>query len=168
LWQSTVKAIIARDHETATDEKTKIEDRQREEAAKRAEQGVEWHPRLFRAVHSEPGGSEEGEEGLDWIINAHVDSHDPELAKKQIKAIAPIFEGETWDNFEIPAYKSHSMNGADMAAAVQSENEKPEPLIPDTKPTAAKPEIKQEVVERTDSKTNEVDKYVDAAEETKP
>jgi hypothetical protein len=138
-------------------------------------------------VHSEHGGSEEGEEGLDWIINAHVyvylgarqetssrlihalsDSHDPELAKKQIKAIAPIFEGETWDNFEIPAYKSHSVNGADKPAAVQSENEKPEPLIPDTKPAAAKPEIKQEIVERTDSKTNEVDKYVDALEETKP
>jgi hypothetical protein len=56
----------------ATDEKTKIEDRQREEAAKRAEQGVEWHPRLFRAVRGGPGGSEEGEEALDWIINAHV------------------------------------------------------------------------------------------------
>ena len=72
LWQSTVNAIIARDHEVATDEKTKIEDRQREEAAKRAEQGVEWHPRLFRPVHGGPGGSDEGEEDLDWILNADV------------------------------------------------------------------------------------------------
>lgn len=67
-----MKAIISSNHEAATDEKTRIEDRQREEAAKRAEQGVEWHPRLFRAINSGPGGSEEGEEGLDWIINAHV------------------------------------------------------------------------------------------------
>ncbi|KAL2857093.1 hypothetical protein BJY01DRAFT_231139 [Aspergillus pseudoustus] len=169
LWQSTVKAIIARDHEVATDEKTRIEDRQREEAAKRSEQGVEWHPRLFRAIHGEPGGSEEGEEGLDWIINAHIDFHDPEQAKKQIRAIAPIFEGETWDNFEIPAYKSHSVNGADKPAPIQSENEKPEPAQSEATPAApAKPEIKQEIVERKDSKTNEVDKYVDAREDSKP
>jgi oxysterol-binding protein-related protein 8 len=51
-------------------EKTKIEDRQREEASKRAEQGVEWHPRLFRTVQGGPGGPDEGEEDLDWIINA--------------------------------------------------------------------------------------------------
>lgn len=72
LWASTVKAIIARDHEAATDEKTKIEDRQREEAAKRAEDGVEWHPRLFRRTQGGPGGLDEGEEDLDWIINAEM------------------------------------------------------------------------------------------------
>lgn len=72
LWHSTVQAIIARNHEAATDEKTKIEDRQREEAAKRADEGVEWKPRLFRAVKGGPGGPEEGDEDLDWIINAEV------------------------------------------------------------------------------------------------
>lgn len=72
LWQNTVKAIIARNHEAATDEKTKIEDRQREEAAKRVDDGVEWHPRLFRRVQGGPHGPDEGEEDLDWIINAHV------------------------------------------------------------------------------------------------
>lgn len=56
----------------ATSEKTKVEDQQREEAAKRAEENVEWHPRLFRPVRGGPGGSEEGEEDLDWIINAEV------------------------------------------------------------------------------------------------
>ena len=72
LWRSTVKAIIARDHDAATDEKTKIEDRQRDEAAKRTDDGVEWHPRLFRSVQGGPGGRDEGEEDLDWIINANV------------------------------------------------------------------------------------------------
>lgn len=70
LWYKTAEAVKARNHEVATDEKTKIEDMQRDEAAKRAEEGVEWHPKLFRRVHGGPGGSEEGEEDLDWILNA--------------------------------------------------------------------------------------------------
>ncbi len=54
----------------ATDEKTKIEDRQRDEAAKRTADGVDWQPKLFRPVRSGPGQSEEGEEALDWILDA--------------------------------------------------------------------------------------------------
>lgn len=72
LWYSTVQGLNARNHEVATAEKTKIEDQQREEAAKRAEGNVEWRPKLFRPVRGGPGGSEEGEEDLDWIINAEV------------------------------------------------------------------------------------------------
>lgn len=72
LWYTTAQAVIARNHELATDEKTKIEDMQREEAARRAQDGVEWLPRLFRAVRGGPGGSEEGEEDLDWILNANM------------------------------------------------------------------------------------------------
>lgn len=45
---------------------------QREEAAKRADEGVDWHPRLFRRVRGGRGGLEEGEEDLDWIINANM------------------------------------------------------------------------------------------------
>lgn len=56
----------------ATDEKTKIEDMQRDEAAKRVEEGVEWTPRLFRHVQGGPGGPDEGEEDLDWILNANM------------------------------------------------------------------------------------------------
>ena len=61
-----------RNHEVATDEKTKIEDRQREKAAKRAADGTEWHPKLFRAVEGGPAGSERGEEDLEWIIDAEM------------------------------------------------------------------------------------------------
>jgi oxysterol-binding protein-related protein 8 len=70
LWHGTVLAVNARDHEKATDEKTKIEDRQREEAAKRAEEGLDWRPKLFRRVKAGPGESEEGEGDLDWILYA--------------------------------------------------------------------------------------------------
>lgn len=72
LWQKTSQAVRERNHELATDEKTKIEDMQRDEAAKRAQEGVEWHPRLFRRVKGGPGSPEEGEEDLEWIINAQV------------------------------------------------------------------------------------------------
>ena len=72
LWYPTVLALKDRNHDVATDEKTKVEDQQREEAAKRSEQGFEWHPRLFRRVRGGPGGSEEGEEDLDWILNAEM------------------------------------------------------------------------------------------------
>lgn len=72
LWYTTAQAVIARNHELATDEKTKIEDLQRQEAARRAQDGVEWLPRLFRAVKGGPGGPEEGEEDLDWILNANM------------------------------------------------------------------------------------------------
>jgi hypothetical protein len=92
LWHNTVQALLARNHEAATDEKTRIEDRQRDEAAKRADEGVEWRPRLFRPVQGGPGGPDEGEEDLDWIINAQVDMHDPQAATKQILSIVPILQ----------------------------------------------------------------------------
>jgi hypothetical protein len=72
LWLKTAEAVKARNHEVATDEKTKVEDMQRDETSKRAEEGVEWRPRLFRAVKGGPGGPEEGEEDLDWILNANM------------------------------------------------------------------------------------------------
>jgi hypothetical protein len=72
LWAKTAQAVKDRNHELATEEKTKIEDMQREEAAKRANDDVEWHPRLFRRVKGGPGGPEEGEEDLEWIINAQM------------------------------------------------------------------------------------------------
>lgn len=72
LWATTAKAVRERNHELATDEKTRIEDRQREEAAARINDGVDWHPRLFRRIRGGPGGTDEGEEDLEWILNANM------------------------------------------------------------------------------------------------
>ncbi|KAJ5684334.1 uncharacterized protein N7477_000679 [Penicillium maclennaniae] len=89
LWEKTVKAIVTSNHAAATDEKTKIEDRQREEAAKRADDGVDWKPRLFRAVQGGPGGSEEGDEDLDWIINAERIRPVPDTATQAFQPRKP-------------------------------------------------------------------------------
>lgn len=72
LWLKTVQAVIAKDHVTATDEKSAIEDRQRQEQARRVADNVDWHPRYFRAVRGGPGGPEEEEEKLDWILNTEM------------------------------------------------------------------------------------------------
>lgn len=94
LWHGVTNAVIRRDQDAATDEKSEIENRQREEAAKRADQGIDWQPRLFRRVHGGRGGSEEGEENLDWIINAKIDATNPKAQTEQILAIAPILPGQ--------------------------------------------------------------------------
>ncbi|KAK0662053.1 hypothetical protein QBC41DRAFT_32477 [Cercophora samala] len=98
LWAKTAQAVKERNHELATDEKTKIEETQREEAALRANEGVEWHPRLFRRVRGGPGGSEEGEEDLEWIINAQIDGKTQEKQAAQIMAIYPIIPGQKSEN----------------------------------------------------------------------
>lgn len=72
LWRDVTEAVKRRDQDVATEAKAKIEDMQREEAAKRNNEGVDWHPQLFRRVQGGHGGSEEGEEDLDWIINAKM------------------------------------------------------------------------------------------------
>jgi len=70
LWYKVTTALKQKNHDVATEEKSKIEDSQREEATKHAES--DWRPRLFRKVRGGPGGPEEGEENLDWIIDANM------------------------------------------------------------------------------------------------
>ncbi|KAL8343274.1 hypothetical protein RB598_004561 [Gaeumannomyces tritici] len=94
LWQQTAQAVRESNHEVATIEKTKIEDMQREEAARRAQEGVEWHPRLFRRVKGGQGAPDEGEEDLEWIINAQIDTKTPEEQIKQVLAIYPVIKGQ--------------------------------------------------------------------------
>jgi oxysterol-binding protein-related protein 8 len=50
LWAKVTAAIIKRDQTTATDAKSAIEDRQREETRIRDSEGVTWHPRFFKRV----------------------------------------------------------------------------------------------------------------------
>ncbi|KAF2469021.1 oxysterol binding protein [Lindgomyces ingoldianus] len=107
LWYNVTQAIKRKDQDVATDEKSRIEDMQREEAAKRMDDGVDWHPRLFRRVHGGHGGPEEGEEDLDWIINAKIDGKTPGDQTKQILQITAILPGQDpHRRFSIPSRKS--------------------------------------------------------------
>jgi len=82
---------------------------QRQEAAQRQQDGVEWQPRLFRKVQGGPGGPEEGEEDLSWILradmlvthqmnisaaNSNSNGTTPEEITQEILAIAPIVQGQ--------------------------------------------------------------------------
>ncbi|QSZ31241.1 hypothetical protein DSL72_000804 [Monilinia vaccinii-corymbosi] len=122
LWLKTAKAVKERNHELATDEKTFIEDMQRDEAAKRAEDGVEWTPRLFRPVRGGPGGSEEGEEDLDWILNASIDGDTPQKQMEQILAVYPILPGQkcTEKNHIPPQHHQHIEQAKPVPEPVQA------------------------------------------------
>ncbi|KAH0370054.1 Oxysterol-binding protein, partial [Aureobasidium melanogenum] len=95
LWDKVTKAIKVADQRTATDEKSAIEDRQRAEAAERGES--EWQPKLFRRTRagaSKGPGDLDGEENLDWVIDATIDGKTPDEIVKQVLAIAPILPGQ--------------------------------------------------------------------------
>ncbi|KAI9705241.1 MAG: hypothetical protein M1820_005239 [Bogoriella megaspora] len=95
LWAKTATAVRKADHRAATDDKSWIEDRQREEASQREKQGLEWQPQLFRPVRGGPGGSEEGEESLDWIIDANLNYNaSSQDLVNQVLSLAPIVPGQ--------------------------------------------------------------------------
>lgn len=72
LWAKVTEAIKKKDQNVATDEKSRIEDEQRREASERAEQDIEWRPTLFRPVRGGPGGEDEEQEDLDFVINTKM------------------------------------------------------------------------------------------------
>lgn len=142
LWQPTTQAIKKADQNTATDEKSKIEDEQRREAAERGNDV--WKPKLFKKA---PAGDEEQ---LDWIIDAEVDSSAPaEKQKEQILAIAPILPGskpsETFSESKklpsqqdkpLPAAPSQNDGGGDLIDFGQNEGA-PQPPPDSAKPSPA-------------------------------
>jgi hypothetical protein len=69
LWAQVTRALLEKNHEVATDEKTRIEDMQRDEAALRSGDGVEWLPKLFRRIRSSDGMDMED---LDWILASNL------------------------------------------------------------------------------------------------
>ncbi|KAF3050562.1 hypothetical protein E8E11_004729 [Didymella keratinophila] len=103
LWHDVTEAVKRKDQETATTAKAKIEDRQREETAARNNDNIDWHPQLFRATKGGPGGPDEGEEDLDWVINAKIDAKTPEEQAKQILQIHAVLPGQKPEKqFSIP------------------------------------------------------------------
>ncbi|KAL1651101.1 Oxysterol-binding protein OBPa [Didymella pomorum] len=103
LWHDVTEAVKRKDQETATTAKAKIEDRQREETAARNNDNIDWHPQLFRATKGGPGGPDEGEEDLDWVINAKIDATTPEEQVRQILQIHAVLPGQKPEKqFSIP------------------------------------------------------------------
>ncbi|RPA98911.1 hypothetical protein L873DRAFT_1685804 [Choiromyces venosus 120613-1] len=67
MWEGVTEAIHAKDYSRATQLKSEIEERQREKAAARATEGVEWKPRFFEApalAAGRPKLSADGEKAL--------------------------------------------------------------------------------------------------------
>ncbi|CAO2649835.1 Nn.00g011270.m01.CDS01 [Neocucurbitaria sp. VM-36] len=145
LWRNVTEAVKRRDQDVATDAKAKIEDMQRDEAAKRNNEGVDWHPQLFRRVQGGHGGSEEGEEDLDWIINAKVDGKTPEEQVKQILNIHAILPGQKPQRqFNIPT-RTNSLQPTEVKQPVHSE--KPaQPVHPVRTEPQALPQHQEQVV----------------------
>ncbi|KAF2755250.1 putative oxysterol binding protein [Pseudovirgaria hyperparasitica] len=107
LWAKVTKAIKEKDQDIATDEKSRIEDMQRKEAAERNSKGVDWKPSLFCDIEKSPEGYNPDEKDLDWIINAKIDGKTPEEQTKQILQIAAIIPGQSPDRkFSIPLHKA--------------------------------------------------------------
>ncbi|EXJ87258.1 hypothetical protein A1O3_04217 [Capronia epimyces CBS 606.96] len=123
LWYNTVQAVKAVDHEKATTEKAKIEDRQREEAKRREELGVEWQPQLFRRVDARKGGLEEGEEDLEWIIHASLESNNPKELEDKILSIAPILPGQGKYDAPDPLHHHHT---AKAPAETPAQHQRPQ------------------------------------------
>ncbi|PUU81904.1 hypothetical protein B9Z19DRAFT_1099521 [Tuber borchii] len=104
LWKPVTSALKKRDQDAATEEKFRIEDRQREEARLREADGVEWTPRFFRRVDPAKGEEEE----LDWVISTHIDGVTPEEQIEQILTIAPILTGVRRNSkYDIPPHHPH-------------------------------------------------------------
>ncbi|KAJ1327632.1 oxysterol-binding protein-related protein 8 [Microdochium nivale] len=101
LWQKTAQAVLDKNHEVATDEKTKIEEAQRHEAARRHAEGpgAEWHPRLFRRVRDAPGEDEVELSDLEWILDSEIDHQaPPDQLVEHITSVYPILKGQTLEN----------------------------------------------------------------------
>ncbi|AMD21812.1 HFL044Wp [Eremothecium sinecaudum] len=103
LWKKVTDALSLRDHKVATDEKFLIENHQRTLAKKRIEEGVEFHPKLFRP--SKPG------EDLEFYIYKNIPvGRDHEAQIRSILEIAPILPGQKFtEKFGIPAYEKHEL-----------------------------------------------------------
>ncbi|CCF57996.1 hypothetical protein KAFR_0D03480 [Kazachstania africana CBS 2517] len=106
LWKKVCDALAARDHKVATEEKSLIENEQRALAKRRLEDGVEFHPKLFRKL---PSGS-----SLDYMIYKGIPSgNDHEAQIRSILETVPILPGQRLtEKFAIPAYKKHDIQSS--------------------------------------------------------
>lgn len=103
LWKPTIDALAQRNHPLATEEKAKVENEQRQIAKKRAEDDVDFHPKLFRAVNP----SETELKDLEYVLYKNIDlDASPDELKQQLFEVLPFKPGQKFDEkFHIPAFK---------------------------------------------------------------
>ncbi|KAF5098549.1 hypothetical protein D0Z00_001992 [Geotrichum galactomycetum] len=100
LWQKVCEALGNRDHATATDEKFAIEENQRQAARARAEDGVEFHPKLFKRINEMP---------LEFKLYRKINGKTPQEQIQQIVSLVPVLPGQEFhQDFDIPAHKKHA------------------------------------------------------------
>lgn len=111
LWLKVTDGLAKRDHKIATDEKYKIEENQRKSAKKREEEGVEFHPKLFKQlsideISNEPDSNLEYLIYKDHFINKDLINKNNNNLINHIFEVAPILPGQHFNpEFEIPAYQ---------------------------------------------------------------
>jgi len=93
LWSKVTSALIGRNLDLATDEKTLIEDKQRNEAKLREAEGIDWRPRYFFCENDEYN-----------FTLTHI-SKDPQVAKNQIESF--IFSSNSPPGFHSPNGPHH-------------------------------------------------------------
>jgi Oxysterol-binding protein. len=103
LWKATIEGLRKRDHAIATEEKYKVENEQRILAKKRIEDGVEFHPKLFRPINE----NEKDLEDLEYVIYKSFELlEDAETLRSQLLDAIPILPGQkSNEKFHIPAFK---------------------------------------------------------------
>ncbi|KHC59779.1 oxysterol-binding protein-like protein OBPalpha [Candida albicans P75010] len=108
LWKPTIAGLAKRNHELATEEKSKVENEQRIKAKKRLEDGVEFHPKFFREVNE----NDNGVKNLEYVIYKKFDlKEDPEVLRERLFTVAPIVPGQKFDEkFHYPAFKKPESN----------------------------------------------------------
>lgn len=110
LWKKVTDALGQRNHEVATDEKFKIEEMQRSDAKKRVEDGVEFHPKLFKQIPLDEV-SQFGNDRLEFLIykdHPLVNAKDEKEITNNLFEIAPFLPDQKFsEHFEIPAFKKH-------------------------------------------------------------
>ncbi|CAJ0902353.1 10378_t:CDS:2 [Entrophospora sp. SA101] len=97
LWSKVTSALIGRNLDLATDEKTLIEDNQRNEAKLREIEGIDWRSRYFV--------NENNEFNFKQIHNL---SKDPQTTKRQIEAF--IFSTHSPPGFHSPIGPHHNQD----------------------------------------------------------
>lgn len=103
LWRSTIDALDEKDHTTATSEKSRVENDQREKAKLRISQNEPYTPRFFRPVEVDEADFAE----LGYVFDQEIDlAASPSLLSQLVCGSVPIFPGENYA--EYPKFRDFS------------------------------------------------------------